>query len=144
MDNFHVNSWVQLHECPPVGWLCDVTSLHWLSKVSYSPLHWGRIKELQTQFKNLTFKIVLFVHNLMFQVLLKEWSVQPQTVCCMCGVSYCVAGPAVGDLRPPSVSENTVLHALYTWVLPQVSKRGLILFHLCGGAQKKREGGNTN
>ncbi len=50
---------------------------------------------------------------------------------CVCGASYCVVDPAVGDLRSSSVSENAVLHTLYTRVFPQVTKGWLILFHLC-------------
>lgn len=54
----------------------------------------------------------------------------------MCGASYCVVDPAVGDLRSSSISENAVLHALDTWIFPQVPKGWFVFFHLCTHKQK--------
>lgn len=57
------------------------------------------------------------------------------------GASYCVVDPAVGDLRSPSVSEDAVLHALHTWVFPQVPEGRLVLFHIYGWHTQKEETG---
>lgn len=54
-------------------------------------------------------------------------------------LTHRVADPAVGDLGPASVSQDAVLHALHARVLPQVSKRRLVLFHLCAGERQRRE-----
>lgn len=63
---------------------------------------------------------------------------------CVCGASYCMVDPAVGDLWSSSVSENAILHALYTRVLPQVAKGWLVLFHLCMQNKRKKKNPNYN
>lgn len=45
-------------------------------------------------------------------------------------VTYWVVDPAVGDLWPPSVSENAVLHTLHTRVLPHLTEGRFVVLHL--------------
>lgn len=54
----------------------------------------------------------------------------------MCGASYHVVDPAVGDLRSSSISENAVLHTLDTRIFPQVPEGWFVFFHLCTHIQK--------
>lgn len=47
--------------------------------------------------------------------------------------------PAVGDLRSSSVSEDTVLHALHTWVFPHIPKGWFVFFDLCTCNEEKKK-----
>ena len=125
--HFHVYK-SQQSEFPEGERKCILFSA-WFGQVWPSLCSWGCLQQLRTLWISAT--VGQTCHLKYFYSSITPVCHLSATVCSVCGASYWVVGPAVGNLRSSSVPENTVLHALHTWVFPQVPKRGLVLFHLC-------------